>query len=375
MNDLYELWLHSICGFEPEYVEKMVFLFERDSNKFSSNEMDIQAIIKAGMPKKLAERISDAEFFDKACKIEDYCKENQIRIINQNSSEYSEFLKNTNTPPRILFAKGEKIDLNNNLCVSVVGCRKPTKQGLSVARQIGRKLAEAGIVVVSGMAEGIDAEAHKGAIEAGGKTVAVLAGSVDEIYPKSNEKLYYEILKNGMVISERPPWTVVQRYFYQQRNRIVVGLSHGTVIVEGKTPGGTSMTARIALDNNRDIFAVPGKPGVWQSELPNRLIAEGAMIVERMEDPAEYYKENRPEFFRNKTVKKTSQPGKIQGFSDEDMKILSFIKDNAGVATMEELSENCNLPLNVLASRLTVLCIRGALRQESGNSYILTGNV
>lgn len=375
MKTLYELWLHSICDFDPGVVEKMVSVFEGGLNKFSSPERERREVQNAGLPKKFGTRLSDAAFFDKACEISEYCDKNHIRIINQESDEYSEFLRNTNTPPRILFAKGEKIDLNKNLFVSVVGCRKPTDQGLSIARQIGRALAEAGIVVVSGMAEGIDAEAHKGALEAGGKTVAVLAGSVDEIYPKSNEKLYYEILKNGMIVSERPPGTVVRKYFYQQRNRIVVGLSHGTVIVEGKEPGGTSMTARLALENNRDIFAVPGNPIVWQASLPNKLIGEGAIIVEKKDSVVEYYKDMRPEYFEHNNTEKNAEPVVIQGISDEDAVILNYIRDKAGVASMEELSENCGLALNVIASRLTILCIRGILRQESGNRYVLTGRI
>ncbi len=371
MKDLYELWLHSICDYEPETVEKMVFAFESGSGRFSSGEKAVQLAKSMGVSEKIGKRLSEAEYFNKACETEEYCEKNGIRLINIESTEYPDFLKHTNTPPRILFAKGEKIDLNKNICVSVVGARKPTHQGLNVARQLGWKLAEAGIVVVSGMAEGIDAEAHKGAIEAGGKTVAVLAGSVDAIYPKVNEKLYYEILKNGMVVSERPPGTVVKRYFYQQRNRIVVGLSHGTIIVEGKEKSGTSITARLALDNNRDIFAVPGNPVAWQSELPNRLIGEGAMIVDKMDSPVEYYRETRPEFFKTAKTIENRVEIKLQGLSAEDEKILGFIRDNGGIADVEELSEACNLAPNVLGSRLTVLSVRGILRQESGNRYVL----
>ncbi len=370
MNILYELWLHCICGFEPEKVEKAVVLFENDKNKFSSVESELKRLKKVGLEGSLAKRISSPELLEQAHEINDYCKENQIRIINQESEEYPQFLKNTNTPPRILFAKGERMNFSDKLMVSVVGCRKATPQGLGIARRIGRNLAQNGIVVVSGMAEGIDAEAHRGAIEAGGKTIAVLAGSVDAIYPRCNEKLYYEILKNGTILSERPPGTVVKRYFYQQRNRIVVGLSHGTVVVEGKEPSGTSMTARLALENNRDVFAVPGSPMAWQASLPNKLLAEGAMVVDKVERPAEYYREIRPEFFRGNEKIKHEQ--KIaNGLSAEDEVILKYIEDNGGIADSEELAENCGIAPNVLGSRLTLLCIRGVLRQQSGNRYML----
>ena len=370
MEVLYNLWLHSICDFEPDKVEKAIVLFEGSKNRFSSRESDIQMLKNLGLAADLKDRFSDPEFFAQARRIADYCESNQIRIVSQESDEYPEFLKHISIPPKILFVKGARIDWKNSLAVSVVGSRKPSPHGKSVARQLGKKLAENGIVVVSGMAEGIDGEAHRGALEAGGKTVAVLAGSVDVIYPRSHERLYYDILKNGTIISERPPGTVVQRYFYQQRNRLVVGLSHGTVVVEGEENSGTSMTARIALDNNRDIFAVPGNPLVPQAELPNRLISEGAMIVDKIERPVEYYKEIRPEYFKEQSPV-YSEPEKKVGLSEEDAQILQFIRDNGGIADAEELAENCRISPSILASKLTILCIRGFLRQESGNRYVL----
>ncbi len=370
MEDLYELWLHSICNFEPEKAEKMVSLFEGGKNTFSSGELDRYKLHKAGLEEEFADKISDSTYFREAKDILNYCNKNGIRIITQDSEEYPEYLKHTNTPPRILFAKGERINLNNRLMVSVVGSRTPTDRGREVARRIGRSLAKEGIIVVSGMADGIDGEAHKGALEAGGKTIAVLAGSVDAIYPKANSNLYYEILKNGMVLSERPPGTDVKRYFYQQRNRIVVGLSQGTVIVEGERKSGTSITARLALDNNRDIFAVPGNPLAKQSALPNWLISEGAMIVDSVDVPVEYYKDTRPEFFKTKPTQ-NEEKIKINGLSPDDEKIVKAIEMKGGIACIEDLAEICGFAPNVLASKLTILCIRGILRQESGNRYIL----
>ena len=363
MEILYELWLHTMCDFEPEVVEKAVVLFENTGRRFSSN--------KAGVSSKLADRIGEAEYFKRAQEILEYCNDNDIRIIEQDSAEYPTALKYINSPPRILFAKGKRIDLNNNLCVSIVGSRKPTPQGKAVAHGIGKSLAAEGVVVVSGMAEGIDAEAHRGALDAGGKTVAVLAGSVDTIYPKSNQKLYYDILEGGMVISERPPGTVVKPYFYQQRNRIVVGLSQGTVVAEGELSSGTAITARLAAENNRDVFAVPGNPLNTMAELPNHLIGEGAIIVDKIERPLEYYKETKTEYFEKTFPSKQEEVKRFEGFSDDDRAILDFIAEHGGVADAEELAEELGFAANVLGTRLTVLCIRGVLRQESGNRYVV----
>lgn len=371
MEILYELWLHTICDFEPETVEKAVVLFENTGRRFSSNMADRFKLAKAGVSSKLADRIGEAEYFKQAQEILEYCNNNDIRIIKQDSEEYPAALKHINSPPRILFAKGKRIDLNNNLCVSVVGSRKPTPQGKAVAHGIGKSLAAEGVVVVSGMAEGIDAEAHRGAIDAGGKTVAVLAGSVDTIYPKSNQKLYYDILEGGMVISERPPGTVVKPYFYQQRNRIVVGLSQGTVVTEGELSSGTAITARLAAENNRDVFAVPGNPLNTMAELPNHLIGEGAIIVDKIERPLEYYKETKTEYFEKTFPSKQEEVKRFEGFSDDDRAILDFIAEHGGVADAEEMAEELGFSPSVLGTKLTVLCIRGVLRQESGNRYVV----
>lgn len=370
MEVLYELWLQSICSFEPDRVEKAVVLFENKGKKFASPESDIQLLKKLGLADELKKNLADPEMLNNAKRILSYCEKNQIRIITQESEEYPELLKHITTPPRVLYAKGEKLNFKDKLAVSVVGTRLPTSQGRNVARLIGKRLAESGITVVSGMAEGIDGEAQYGALEGGGKTVAVLAGSVDAIYPKVNTGLYYDILKNGTIISERPPGTVVRKYFYQQRNRIVMGLSQGIVVVEGEENSGTSMTARLALENNKDIFAVPGKPTEKQAVLPNRLIKEGAEIVNTLDAPIEFYKENRPDLFI-KTERRNTESVRKRELAPEDAAIVDFILNNGGIADGEELSDSLKMSPADLGSRLMVLCIRGILRQESGNRYMV----
>lgn len=368
MDILYELWLHAICKFEPDVAATVVSAFDGEETKLHSVEYEIERLKKMGLASEVAERLTDSSYFEQAKEIMEYCEKNDIRIITKDDKDYPEYLKNMEFPPRILFAKGEKINLNDSLCVSVVGCRKATPHGKEVARQIGYDLAKNGVVVVSGMAEGIDAEAHIGAIRAGGKTVAVLAGSVDGIYPKSNTKLYYQILKNGMIISERPPKSAVRKYYYRQRNRIVVGISKGVVIVEGDFGTGTSMTLGIATENNRDIFAVPGNPLVKQARLPNQLIDDGAVIVNRIDKVTEYYSDF---CSKNKTEEDEEPILPASKGNSVEQQILEFISDNGGEALNEEIAEGCNMPLSRLNSYLTILVIKGFLRQESGNRYIL----
>ena len=372
MSVLHEVWLHVIAKFEPDVAEKLAIFFDREVQSFNSTAKDEAVMRQIGISGEFASRISKPEFLKEAKAIVDYCEKSGIRIITEESEEYPESLKHVNVPSRLLFVKGAKLDLDNEVAISVVGTRKPTDHGKTFARKLGRAMAENGITVVSGMAEGIDGQAHAGAIEGGGKTIAVLAGSVDVIYPKCHAKLYSEILASGgTVISERPPGTPVKKYFYQQRNRIVTGLTQGTVFVEGKEESGTSMTARIALENNKDIFAVPGSPMQWQAQLPNRLIGEGAIVVNNETVPVEYYRDVYPERMKLKKQVLTKEAGTVK-LASEDEKILSFLREVGGVAQMEAIADNCDIPLNVLVGRLTILSIKGKIRQESGNRYVLT---
>ena len=371
MELLNEVWLHTVSKFEPDIANKLAPIFDTAGNTFTSSSRESKLIRDIGLSGEFENRLSNPEFFKEAQYIIEYCAKNDIRIITQESAEYPETLRNINLPPRLLFAKGVVLNIENEVAVSVVGCRKPTEHGKSFAYLLGKTMGENNITVVSGMAEGIDGEAHKGALYAGGKTIAVLAGSVDHIYPQCHERLYREILSGGgTILSERPPGTPVHKYFYQQRNRIITGLTRGTVFVEGKEASGTSITARLALDENRDIFAVPGNPMLWQSTLPNRLISEGAMIVNSADVPVLYYKEHYPEMIVQKA--KTPVSGAPQKVASEDDKILEFLRDNGGIANIEQIAQGVGIMPNILSGRLTILCIKNKLRQESGNRYVLT---
>lgn len=374
---LKELWLHSICDFEPENVGVVMGLFKNIDNAYESSLKDIEKQGLSALPKRFVQEKANKKHINKAEKLLEYCDKKGIRIITMDSEEYPYYLKNIYLPPRILFAIGKKLDFENNIGVSVVGCRKPTIQGKNIAEKIGYNLAHNGITVVSGMAEGIDAAAHEGALKAKGSTVAVLAGGVEDIYPKSNKGLYHRILENGTIVSERPPATSVKRYFYQQRNRIVVGFSAGLVVVEGKIKSGTSISARLATENNRDIFAVPGNPTVGQAELPNALIADGAAIVDKIEVPMEYYKGLFPDKVKIKENKeKTQEVGKpIKQITDDDRIIIEVLRENGGVAHADVIADGCNLPISRVTARMTILSIKGIVRKESGNRFVLIRDV
>ena len=254
MDLLYELWLHDVCKFNAKKVAKYLYIFENAYNAFHSTPHSMSKIRALG----LTAFFSADRNFDNVNRIIADCKEKGIRILTIEDKDYPELLKYIHIPPRILFVKGKFTDFNSYFPVSIVGTRKSTPQGNLFTKKLSTNLVKNNkIIIVSGMAEGIDAFAHSGALEGGGITVAVLAGGPDIIYPPSNRSLYYKILENGAIISEKPPGHIGKSYYYRERNRIIAGFSRGTVFVEGTCiKSGTKHTLSHALDNNRDIFAV-----------------------------------------------------------------------------------------------------------------------
>ena len=370
MDLLYELWLHDICSFNAKKVDKYLYYFDSAYNAFHSKVYSLTAIAKLGF----SAFSSEVRNLDRAKRIIADCKEKDIRIITINDEEYPALLKHIYLPPRILFAKGSLKNLNASFPVTFVGTRTSTAQGKLFTNQIVERLVKNNnIMIISGMAEGIDAEAHLGALKGGAPTVAVLAGGVDIIYPRSNRSLYYKILENGAVISEQPPGTVGRGYFYNQRNRIVAGMSYGTVIVEADLKSGCKLTLNHALDNNRDIFAVPSNPLSVQSQLPTKLLKDGAIILENEFDIINQYCEIYPEYFNinsnnNKTETKHSS---LDNLSDDEKNVVTSIINCGGEANAENMAAELDIPVGRLNGILTVLCLKDVLCQQSQSQYLL----
>jgi DNA processing protein len=186
-------------------------------------------------------------------------------------------------PPIVLFARG-RVELLKSLALGVVGTRRPTPYGIAVAERLSADLAHAGLTIASGMARGIDTSAHKGALAAGGDTIAVLGCGVDIVYPAENRKLYAEISAKGLVVSEFPMGSTAFPQNFPIRNRIISGLSVGVLVVEGAQYSGSAITAKLAMDQGREIFAVPGNITSKLSWGPNLLIKQGAKIVQDWND-------------------------------------------------------------------------------------------
>ncbi len=186
-------------------------------------------------------------------------------------------------PPLVLFTRGNLIEADHQ-AVALVGTRKPTAYGARMARNLAYELASRGITIVSGMAEGIDTAAHEGAMEAGGRTIAVLGCGVDIVYPPSNAELMHRIIQQGAVVSSFEMGVKPSKGHFPFRNRIISGLSMGTVVVEAPIGSGALITARNAAEQGREVYAVPGEAGAYNSRGPHALIREGAKLVETAQD-------------------------------------------------------------------------------------------
>jgi DNA processing protein len=211
-------------------------------------------------------------------------KEKNIHIVTILDKEYPDLLKNIHDPPWVLYAKGNLEWLNLHKIISVVGTRTPTSEGLQAVQALVLPLVQKGWVIVSGLASGIDTAVHQTAIQYGGKTIAVIAGGLSHIYPKTNLALANEIMKNHLLISEYPPHMQPQKWQFPLRNRIISGLSHGTVIIQANERSGSLITAQMALEQGREVFAVPGSIFLEQAKGTNRLIQQGAKLVLCSED-------------------------------------------------------------------------------------------
>lgn len=207
----------------------------------------------------------------------------KVRVITFLDKDYPENLKNIYDPPVVLYVKGE-ILARDNVAVAVVGSRRASFYGMQTAERMGLELGSRGITVVSGLARGIDSSAHKGALKAKGRTLAILGSGIANLYPEEHTELAEEISRSGAVISEFPMTTIPDKGNFPKRNRVISGLSLGVVIVEAGERSGALITSDCAIEQGREVFAIPGKVDSMTSKGTNRLIKQGAKLAENIDD-------------------------------------------------------------------------------------------
>lgn len=275
-------------------------------------------------------------------------------------SEYPELLRQIPQPPWVLYGIGDR-RLLSTPCLSVVGTRNPSVYGRQAASALAGGIARQGFTIVSGMAKGIDGIVHQAALDAGCGTIAVLGTPVDTAYPPENRPLYRRIARDGMLLSEYPIGTPVHPGMFPQRNRIIAGLSLGTVVVEAASRSGSLITAEQALEMNRDVFAVPGPLGSTRSEGCNELIRCG---YARLLSDARQIGEEYPDSCRR--MPEPEREG--AALTAEEEAVLRLLQD--GPRTADGLLEALNMPFGLLQAVLINLSLKHKIEQQSGSIYM-----
>ncbi len=274
MNDYLQwIWLSEKCPKDSPLFIRLISYFGSCEKIYTSKLEELSLV--HGITRNQAAALCDKSL-DRASDIYKRCKILNIGIVTYGDELYPDRLRKIKNPPVLLYYKGKLPLFDSELCIGMVGTRTPSSYGCRIAYEIGFDLSSCGAYVISGMALGIDAVSHTSALDAGGRTVAILGGGVDNIYPSENTALYHRLEANATIMSEYAPGTRPTRFSFPQRNRIISGLSEGTVIVEAKIKSGAMITAEKAKEQGRQIFAVPGRVGDMNSEGPNHLIASGA---------------------------------------------------------------------------------------------------
>ncbi|WP_313885466.1 DNA-processing protein DprA [Desulfallas sp. Bu1-1] len=289
-----------------------------------------------------------------------YLNHKDIKIIFFSDEGYPEQLKTIFDPPPVLFVRGQSRCLHET-GVAMVGSRRASHYGLSVAESLSRQLAEAGVNIISGMARGIDAAAHRGALQAGGKTIAVLGCGVDVIYPRENGKIMVEIIRTGAVVSEFPPGAPPEAWHFPVRNRVISGLSKVVVVVEAAEKSGALITAHAALEQGRDVMAVPGNITSKLSRGANGLIKQGAAPVLGAEDILE---ELGVGVIFPPRASDPSEGVKLTEIEQKLNKIINFEP-----VPLEVIVQQSGVPAGEVMSALMFLEMKGLVRQLPGKLF------
>ncbi len=411
-NRKYWLWMSHSCGQGSRSAVDILRFYGFPEHVYESTPDTIRKDVK-GIDNKVLARLGRKSLLEEEDIIR-WCDNNGVTILTPDREEYPKSLLNLKDAPLVLYVLGEIPDFDNYMSCAVVGTRTMSDYGKKMAYKIGAGLADGGSVIISGLALGVDGMAMAGAIEAGGKCVAVLGCGIDVVYPREHEALLRKVLDSGAVITEYAPGVSPLGQHFPVRNRIISGLSRAVCVVEGNMSSGSLITARHALYQGRSVYAVPGAVGEPGSEAPNFLLKQGAQIVTKADDILENYEfiyphtlrldssvphispdeaaadyrvaarggkkrtaekkhpEKKeapaekpfPELEENKKVKHID----IGSLGPDERKVFDFMKDDVPMVT-EEIAK-CGLSMSQIMVSLTMLEIAGAVEAGAGGYYL-----
>jgi len=356
------LRLSSVPRIGPQKIRALVAHFLDPSEVLTASPRELIQV--AGIDKKLASAIAHHKegerFADEQLK---RLNRTGGRILTIWEKEYPELLKKIYDPPALLFVLGDLQPADRH-AIAVVGTRRPSTYGQQIAETLARDLAHLGLTIVSGLARGVDTIAHQTALKAGGRTLAVIGSGLDVPYPPENKSLLESIAEEGAVISEFPMGAKPDATNFPRRNRIISGLSLGTVVIESAEDGGAMITATTALDQDREVFAIPGNITEKRSEGPNKLIREGrAKLIQKVEDILD---ELRPEL--RHILKKEREPEPAVELTLFERRVLDVLSSEpVHIDSIAELAETSTSDALV---NLLSLEFKGLVRQMPGKMFV-----
>lgn len=392
----YWVWLSEVKGLTNRSKLLLLDYFGTPENVYYADE-DEYRLVEGIEPRQIA--LLAEKSLENADRILGACSRLGLRLLTMQDADYPMRLRNIFEPPCLLYVKGQLPVIDEEVAVAMVGTRKASPYGIEAAEKIAYGLCKQGAVVISGAAAGVDSASHRGALRAGGKTIAVLGNGLDIVYPAENEWLYRDIAASGALISEYPPGTAAEAWHFPVRNRIISGLSLATIVVEAPEKSGALITANTALEQGRDVFAVPGPIDAPLSRGCNRLIADGAaglitdswdvlreyeaiyphkILGERVELPRTLGYQAREEQARAKqaaaeeilSLPTLNLKTNDAGLTDDQIDILRTLKD--GALQVDDLIEKTQIPTRRVLSALTMMELEGYIEQGSGKHFSLT---
>jgi len=354
--------LKSVPGIGDLLFKRLIDRFNSPELVFAATQEDLVGI--DGITPRLAAAIKQCKISDSVKKDLDLVMQKKYKIATMTDAEYPPLLRQIPDPPPFLYVLGRLDDSIRN--IAVVGSRNATRYGLSTTRRLCHDLVKLQMTIVSGMAVGIDSAAHQGALMGKGRTIAVLGSGLERIYPEQNRKLFHQIAENGAVISEFPLKTEPDAHNFPKRNRIISGISLGTVVVEATRRSGSLITARLAAEQNRDVFAVPGSIQSFKSTGTHTLIKQGAKLVEHAQDIMEELSHmiTTPVEKEKPADSKTKRISKL---SPDERLVLESLEPYP--AHIDDIARKLSIEPGRLSSILLKLELKGIAQQSPGKFF------
>ncbi len=358
-DDRYWLALNRVPGVGNILFKRLIEAYKQPEVIFETSE---KALVQVeGVSERIVNAIHSFQGFDGVDQELDRIEKYHGKLLTLNDAEYPRRLFEIDDPPPFLYAKGNWEEENSSNPIAVVGARRTTAYGRKIAEQLCFQLAENGITIVSGFARGVDGVAHRAALKAGGQTIAVLGCGIDVIYPPEHKKLYHDIMEQGVIFSEFPMGTPPIAHNFPKRNRMISGLSLGCLVVEAGLKSGSLITARCAMEQGREVFAVPGSVYSELSAGPHQLIASGAKLVKNVEDILE-------EIYPQQTLNLAQAKPALPTLEAEEALVFQSLSFDP--KHIDLLIQESQKPAAAISGLLLTLELKGVARQMSGQYYV-----